>query len=109
MTKEKWEKITGNIKDNFPVHDEGESHIDDEGGVDIEFIEFDGPLGRMRLEYVVKPVIMDKKTNYTRRIGSETQVTYVYSEDEKSHHLMAYKWDDNKDDWTEIDGDMFGD
>lgn len=107
MNIEKWQKITGNIKDNFELHDEGETHIEDEGGVDIKFIEFDGPLGRMRLEYVIKPVILDKKTNYTRRVGSETQVKYVYSEDEKSHQLMAYKWEDGKNDWLEIDGKMF--
>ena len=107
MTKEKWEKIVGNIKDKFPIQDEGEVNLEDEGGVDIKYIEFDGPLGRMRLEYVIKPVITDKKTNYTRRIGSETQVTYVYSEDEKSHRLMAYKWNEEKDDWMEIDGNMF--
>ena len=108
MDLEKWQKITGNIKDNFTVLDEGEDHLDDEGGVDIEYIEFEGPLGKIRLEYVIKPVILDKKTNYTRRVGSETQVNYVYSEDEKSHQLMAYKWDDDTGEWGEIDGGMFG-
>ena len=36
MTKEKWQTILGNIKDGFDVEDQGEEHIDDEGGVDIE-------------------------------------------------------------------------
>ena len=45
MTPEKWKDITGNIKDNFQVENIGQEHLDDEGGVDIEFIEFQGPLG----------------------------------------------------------------
>jgi len=107
MTPEKWKKIIGNVKDNFKVDDEGTTHMDEEGGIDIEYVEFKGPLGRMRLEYVIRPVVLDKKTTYSKRIGSETAVEYVYSEDEKSHSLIAYKWDEGKDEWTEIDGSAF--
>jgi len=107
MTPEKWKNITGNIKDSFKVEDEGKEHLDEEGGVDIEYIIFQGPLGKMRLEYIIKPVVIDKKTIYSRRIGSETKVDYVYSEDEKSHKLVAYKWDEDDENWAEIDGGMF--
>lgn len=107
MTPEKWQNITGNIKDNFEVEDEGKTHLEDEGGVDIEFIVFQGPLGKMRLEFITKPVVLDKKTTYSRRIGSETKVDYVYSETEKSHQLIAYKWDDGQDDWIEIEAGAF--
>lgn len=107
MTKEKWEKIKGNILDNFEVLDKGEEHLDDEGGTDIEFVVFSGPMGKIRLEFIVKPVILDKKTTYSRRIGSETKVDYVYSETEKSEHLIAYKWSEESDNWEEIDSKMF--
>ncbi|MCX6796769.1 MAG: hypothetical protein NTW06_04740, partial [Candidatus Falkowbacteria bacterium] len=76
MQPEKWTMIKGNIKDNFKVEDEGSEHLDEDGGIDIEFIEFHGPLGRMRLEYISQPVVIDKKTTYSRRIGSETKVDY---------------------------------
>ena len=108
MTAEKWKDIIGNIKDNFEVEDEGSQHLEDEGGVDIEYIVFKGPLGKIRLEFVVKPVILDKKTTYSRRIGSETKIDYVYSETEKSNTLMAFKWDNDRDDWAEIDSSSFG-
>ncbi len=107
MSPDKWKTILGNIKDNFQVFDEGRSKIDEEGGIQVDFIEFGGPLGRMRLEYVVKPVILDKKTTYSRRIGSETKVDYVYSDEEMSHQLMAYKWDDAQNDWVEMDSASF--
>ncbi len=108
MTKERWKEIIGNIKDNFGILEQGEEHIEDEGGVDIEFVEFNGPLGRMRLEFIEKPLVLDKKTIYSRRIGSETKVDYVYSDTEKSQKMSAYKWDDEQNDWMEIDGEMFG-
>ena len=103
MTPEKWQNIIGNIKDNFKVEDEGSEHLEEEGGVDIEYIVFQGPLGRMRLEFVSKPVVLDKKTLYSRRIGSETKVEYVYSETERTYNLTAYKWDDDKNEWTEVE------
>ena len=107
MSPEKWVKITNNIKDNFEMEDEGGQHLDDEGGVDIKYIVFTGPLGKIRLEYIVKPVILDKKTTYSRRIGSETKVDYVYSEEDKSHQMIAYKWSDENDDWMEMDASAF--
>ncbi|MBI4812437.1 hypothetical protein HY798_03305 [Candidatus Falkowbacteria bacterium] len=101
MTIEKWRDTLGNIKDNFEVEDEGSEHLEEEGGVDVEYIVFKGPLGRMRLEFVTKPVLLDKKTIYSKRIGSETKVEYVYG-DEKSSKLVAYKWDEESGEWAEM-------
>ena len=107
MTPEKWENLIDNIKDKFKVEEHKTEHLDEHGGTDIEFIIFKGPLGRMKLEFITKPRVLDKKTTYSRRIGSETAIEYVYSEDEKTHRLMAYKWDDFQNDWVEIDPDNF--
>lgn len=107
MTPEKWQKIMGNAEDNFEVSERGTDHIDDQGGVDVEFIEFIGPLGKMKLEFVTKPILLDKKTSYSHRAGSDIGVEYVYSPDEKSHKLMAYKWDEDSESWVEIDSDNF--
>jgi hypothetical protein len=106
MTIERWKEILGKLKDDFAVEDEGSERLEEEGGVDIEYIIFKGPLGRMRLEFIAKPVVLDKKTIYSKRIGSETKVEYVYGE-EKSHTLNAYKWDDNEDKWIEMDAAKF--
>lgn len=105
MTQEKWDNIIGNVKDNFKVEKDGSEHLDEYGGMDIEFIIFQGPLGRIKLEFITKPVVLDKKTNYSKRIGSETQVEYIYSKDEKSYKFIVYKW--NGDEWKEINGEMF--
>ena len=103
MTPDKWQQIIGEIKDSFSVEKIDKEHIEEEGGIDIEYIIFNGPLGSMKLEFVTKPVIIDKKTNYSLRIGSEAQVKYIYSDTEKTHHLYAYKWNDEEQDWAEVD------
>ncbi|MDD5031751.1 MAG: hypothetical protein PHR36_01765 [Patescibacteria group bacterium] len=108
MTEERWKDIVGNVKDKFKVEDEGREHLDEQGGVDIEFIIFTGPLGKIKLEFITKPVVLDKKTNYSNRIGSETKVNYVYSESEKTNRLVAYKWEDGQEEWVEIEAGMFG-
>ena len=54
MTRERWEQILGNIKDNFEIEEHEKEYIKDEGGIDIEYVIFQGPLGRMRLEFVEK-------------------------------------------------------
>ncbi len=108
MTNDKWKEVLDNIKEKFGVLDEGREHLDDEGGVDVEYMEFQGPLGRMRLEFVTKPVIIDKKMTFSRRIGSETSVEYIYSETEKSEKMMAYKWSESGSEWQKIDSSMFG-
>jgi hypothetical protein len=107
MQPEKWIIIKGNIKDKFIVEDEGEERIDEEGGINIEYIVFESPVGKIRLEHITKPVILDKKTTYSKRIGSETKVDYVYSTTEKGYKLDAYKWNDNLEAWEEIDGSSF--
>ena len=105
MNLERWENLVNDIKDKFEVEEHDKKHVDEMGGTDIEFVIFESPLGRIKLEHVVKPVILDKKVNYSQRIGSESSVEYVYSEDEKTSRLIAYKWENLG--WVEIDADSF--
>jgi len=107
MHIDRWKDIIANIKDNFQVEDSGKEHIEDEGGVDIEYIVFTSSQGKFRLEFVSKPIILDKKTTFSKRIGSETSVEYVYSDTEKNQHLIAYNWSDSEDTWQEIDAKSF--
>ena len=107
MTKEKWTIVLGNVLDNFKILEHEKEFIDEEGGIDLEYVVFIGPLGKMRLEFIEKPIVLDKKTNYSNRIGSETGVEYVYSNTEKSTHLEVYKWSDEVDDWIEMEAKNF--
>ncbi len=105
MDQQKWKETLGMIKESFEVEDNGSEHSDEYGGIDTEYVVFQGPIGKMRLEFITKPVVLDKQTTYSRRIGSETTVEYIYSPDEKIQKLMVYTWSDEKDDWIEVDSD----
>lgn len=107
MKPEKWENLIGDIKDKFEIEEHDKKHLDEQGGTDIESIIFKGPLGRMKLEFITKPVVLDKKTNYSQRIGSHVDIEYIYSEDEKTSRLVAYKWDEAQNEWVEINADNF--
>jgi len=110
MTDERWKEILGRVKDSFEVTEERTEDLQEDSGLGtVEVIEFKGPLGRMKLERTTQPLIIDKKTMGSRRIGSETAVQYVYSETEKVHKFKAYRFDESNQNWIEMTmerGDM---
>jgi len=104
MTDEKWQDIIAKVKDNFEVIDHRTEDLPEEiGPGSIEIVEFKGPLGRMKLERTTKPLVLDKKTIGSRRIGSDTRVEYIYSDTEKVHKFKAYRYDNANDNWVEME------
>lgn len=103
MTDEKWQDIIGQIKDSFGVIDQRVEDLgEDAGSGTVEIVEFKGPLGLMKLERTTRPLILDKKGLGSKRIGSTTEVKYIYSETEKVHKFTAYRYDDNDQVWVEM-------
>jgi hypothetical protein len=103
MSPEKWQQIKGQIQDTFKDAKITVEKLAEPEVGDKETILFTGPLGQMKLEYFTRPVVVDKKTIGSRRIGSTTAVEYIYSDSEFSHTLKAFKWDEVQADWLEID------
>lgn len=109
MNDEKWQDIISMVKDKFEVEEEKKEDLSKEdGGGFVEWIIFKGPLGRMKLERTTKPIVLDKKTTFSRRVGSETKVDYVYSDTEFSQKFKAYKWDEANEEWTEMEMEKGG-
>ncbi|MBU0598110.1 hypothetical protein KKF61_03890 [Patescibacteria group bacterium] len=107
MQDDKWQDIIGRVKDDFEVLENKTKDLD-EGPGSVEFIIFNGPLGKMKLERISRPIVLDKKGIGSRRIGSQTSVQYTYSETEKSHKFKAYKWNDEQNDWVAMEaGESF--
>ncbi len=114
MRREKWNDVVGLIKDKFDVLDD---RIDkEEIGGDVngdsafekkEIIEFEGPLGKMKIELITRPIVVEKKTNFSRRIGSDVAVTYIYSDTEETTKFQVYKWSEGDDDWVGVEAEMF--
>lgn len=114
MTKEKWQNIIGMVDDKFGIDDkksEEEEIGQDAKGKAVfeqqEIIEFDGPLGKTRLEFITRPIVLDKKTNFSRRIGSGVEVKYTFSDSETSTKFKAFKWNKDSENWDGIDAKAF--
>ncbi|MFA6322589.1 MAG: hypothetical protein WCX71_03885 [Candidatus Buchananbacteria bacterium] len=106
MTEEKWQETIGTIKDSFGITSQRlEDLAEEEGGGTVEIVEFEGPLGLMKLEFISQPLVLGKKTIGSKRIGSQATVEYIHSDTEKIHRLKVYKFDPANDVWVEMEKD----
>jgi hypothetical protein len=106
MIPDRWEDIKVQINENFEVLASGTEELEDVPGGKFEFVEFTGPMGKMRFEFISKPKVTGKKTHYSNRIGGEVKVDYEYSPDEIVNEFIAYRYNDEKDEWLESSFDM---
>ena len=108
MTQEKWQEIKELANKNFEVLEDNKIELSGEkGGGQKEELIFNGPLGKIKLEFVSKPLVLSKKTHYSKRMGDTAKVDYVTSETEKVNTLFASKWDLASDNWVSIDSASF--
>ena len=100
MNLERWEEIQKKIKQSFAITDEYDEDLDPG---QAEVLEFDGPMGKMKVRFVTKPKLLDKKTSYSSRIGSGVKVDYVFSDKEFVSHLEVFQWSDEINNWKKIE------
>jgi len=105
MNQEKWENLIGNIKDQFEVIEHKTEEIL-EGKGSLEYICFRGPLGKIKLEREIKPVVTGRKVLSSRRVGSDVSEEFEYSDSEMIDKLNAYTWNEERDDWEEISAEQ---
>ena len=71
-----------------------------------QIVEFQSPLGRIKLEKNSRPKVIDKKVLHTKRIGGRVAVDFVYSDEEKVENLKIYRF--KNDEWIEISPEDMG-
>jgi len=110
MNEEKWGDIVELIEQKFGIIDRtkeempiGDDFNEDKAREKIDSIIFDGPLGRMKVQNIIRPVVLDKKAHYTKTIGQGAQIEIDYSDNETTSKIKAFKWDDIGSDWVEIE------
>ncbi|MBD3359187.1 MAG: hypothetical protein GF365_00550 [Candidatus Buchananbacteria bacterium] len=108
MTEERWEQIKEMANNNFEVLENTVIDLpEDQGGGTKETLIFNGPLGKIKLEFIIKPLVLDKKTIYSKRSGQETKIDYVTSDTEKVRTLLAFRWDKANENWVGVDSAQF--
>jgi len=85
MTDEKWLDTVSILKDKFPVLEEGKENLPEEEGRGFrEFVIFNGPFGKMKIERTIKAVVLGKKTIGSKRMQSGFGRVYLFRNGKKS-------------------------
>ena len=113
MTDERWEKLIYQVEEKFGIDKRytedfvvAETQAEKKIMGRKEIIEFKGPLGRIKLEKISRPRIIDKKVLHTKRIGGRMAVDYIYSDENEISQLKIYKQSNGE--WEEISPEMMG-
>lgn len=108
MNKERWQDLKFDLKEKYkPVEETSFELPAEDGGGMVEELIMATPMGRMKLEFTERPLVVDKKVTTSRRIGANAKVDYVYSDTEKSCKLRVFKWEEINGDWEEIKANLF--
>lgn len=106
MNPEKWPDIKEKVLASFAVlNQEVITNVAERETV--ESIEFQSPLGKIKLEWLKKPKVVGRKTQYSNRVGSNIAVDYLLSDDEYIYALTVYQWNQAADDWQVMDSNNF--
>lgn len=108
MNIDRWRDVVGQIKDNFSVEEHETFEFEEDGGSSLERLIFESPLGRVKMEFLVRPKVLDKKITYSNRIGSDSIIEYIYDPMEKSCQLLVYRWSEANNDWLPFDAQNLG-
>jgi hypothetical protein len=106
MNQDKWDSLIVYAKEEFDVEEHEKEDIM-EGKGSVERIVFNGPLGKIKLEREKKPLVTGRKVIASKRVGSDVSEELEYSDSESVDTLFAYKWNENMDDWEEMDAEKF--
>jgi len=101
MTKDRWLDLKDKIKDKFGIEDQKVEKLE-KGEGKREIIEFSGPLGKMKIECIIRPKVLEKKVHYTHRQGATAEVEYITSNSEKTYKIGVHRWDTAGQEWEEI-------
>jgi hypothetical protein len=100
VNDERWYSLLDDLKEKLSFENQGEQP--GPGGATVEWVTFRGPRGLMKLERTSRPVILDKKMHYSKRIGGGVEEELVLSETEKTYRVVLYRWSDEGG-WEEVD------
>ena len=102
MHQGKWEDLLDKIEKMFGFIEHTTKDYP-ERRMTVEMAVFEGASGRIKLERTVKPVVLDSRTSYSKRIGSEVVTEYVLSDDEYVDTVRFFRWDRLAREWKQID------
>ena len=107
MHQKKWDELVDKIEKLFGFINHSVDEYPEQR-MTVETVVFEGASGRMKLERSKKPLVVDKKTTFSKRVGSEVSVEYVLSDDEFVDTVKCYRWDALGREWSPVDIEDIG-
>jgi hypothetical protein len=114
MDIDKWGELKESLKKKFEIEEEGREDlvVDTQDGEVLkgtaDFLIMATPIGRVKLAFETKPLVLSKKFISSHRAGQAARTEYDMSDSEFTYKLKAYKWNDIDETWNEIDAEHFG-
>jgi hypothetical protein len=106
MNDEKWDQLCERLEEQYPELNRYREQLEAENGGYREVLEFEGPVGQMRVVRVSKPAVVDVQHHYSHRQGATASTEYKFSDTEFTHKLHIYKEADGE--WGEMDASSMG-
>lgn len=102
MNDEKWYYLLEEIDRKFGIEERTTEEVP-EKRLKVEKAIFTGAGGRMKLERSTRALVLERQVKFSRRIGGESQEKFLYSDTEKTHKVLLFKWDEASGIWREIE------
>jgi len=101
MNAESWNMIKGRILDAFADAEHSFEDLPAPERGQRELIVFRSPVGRMMLERMTGPLLVNTISHGARRVGAGHNVEHVYDESQSVDRVKLYREVDC--DWQEVD------
>jgi hypothetical protein len=108
MTRDSWLDLLDTIDEKFGIERKETAKVEQptkgqqEIPGTIERVFFSSGGREMRLDFVTRPVVLDKHAHFRRSSANKTRVEYTYSETETTHKLTGYIKEGGE--WQELSG-----
>lgn len=108
MNDERWQELKDKIEQRFGNFETKitDDFLEDDLGHKIpqknERLIFSSPLGKIMIERVSHPKIIDRISHYHKGAGG-SDIEYKVSEDEATHKISVYKNDEVTGEWEVFD------
>lgn len=107
MTDDKWKDTLDHISSKFSILEEGAEPLLEYPNGKREFVIFESPVGRIRLERITKPRTTGQRALTSRRVGGLTKVEATYDLNDFVHFIEASRWDAASGSWEPFDAGAF--
>lgn len=91
MNDSRWAEILDQVADKFEVEDQGRYDLEDVPNGTVEYIEFNSPMGKLRLERATTPRVEKTKATGGSKYGAGSYVEKVYSDTDMVKTFQAFK------------------